>query len=69
MSTGVPFWSEALDVDREGLRAGLGVEAAEPMDQPGLVHGPELIENDLAALALERAGNALWPRWRELRTL
>jgi hypothetical protein len=50
---------EEFGEEGEDLPPGLGVKAAEPADKPGFVHGPDLVEDDLADLALEPAGNGV----------
>lgn len=49
---------EEFGEEGEDFHPGLGVNAAESTDQPRLVHGPDLVEDDLAGLALEPTGNA-----------
>lgn len=47
---------EQILQNREGRRANFSIEAAEPFNQTGLIHGAYLVENDLAGPSLESAG-------------
>src|SRR3712207_3085793 len=48
---------EHLAEDGQDLLAGLLVDQAEPPGEAGLVHGAELVENDLPPLPLKSARN------------
>ena len=49
---------EEFGENAEDRCPGLEVKTAELADQPGFVHRPELVEDDLAGLALEPAWDA-----------